>query len=228
MTLIETKSLCHNYRLGENCVAAIKNVNLSIEQGEFVAVMGPSGSGKSTLLYLLGCLARPTSGSYHLDGVDVSRLASDSLADIRNRKLGFVFQNFNLLPRFSALENAQVPLIYMRGRTRWGRAKTELDALGIGHLASRTPAQLSGGEQQRVAIARALVNEPLLLLADEPTGALDTATSKEIMSILERLNRDGLTILLVTHERHVAARANRTIRLRDGRVVATKKRNAAA
>ena len=223
MALIETQLLRHSYRVGDTFVWAVDGISLTIERGEFVAVMGPSGSGKSTFLHLVGCLARPTAGSYKLDGMDVSRLGRNALASVRNQKLGFVFQNFNLLPRMSALENVQVPLLYTRtaGRERRRRAEASLNELGLGDLASRTPTKLSGGEQQRVAIARALVNNPLVLLADEPTGALDTATSKEIMSIFGRLNREsGLTILLVTHEPEVAACAERVVTIRDGRVVA--------
>jgi putative ABC transport system ATP-binding protein len=204
-------------------VWAVDGISLAIERGEFVAVMGPSGSGKSTFLYLLGCLAKPTAGSYRLDGIDVSRLGRNALAALRNQKLGFIFQNFNLLPRMTAVENVQVPLLYTRvgGRERHRRAEAALEELGLLHLASRTPAMLSGGEQQRVAIARALVNNPLVLLADEPTGALDTTTSKEIMSIFARLNREGrLTILLVTHEPEIAACAERVVTIRDGHVVA--------
>jgi putative ABC transport system ATP-binding protein len=222
MALIETQALRHSYRVGDTFVWAVDGISLTIERGEFVAVMGPSGSGKSTFLYLLGCLARPTAGSYKLDDVDVSRLGPNALAAIRNRKLGFVFQNFNLLPRISALENVQIPLLYAgtAGRERRRRAGAALDELGLGDLAPRTPAKLSGGEQQRVAIARALVNNPLVLLADEPTGALDTATSKEIMSIFARLNRERrLTLLLVTHEPEIAAYAERVVTIRDGRVV---------
>jgi putative ABC transport system ATP-binding protein len=223
MALIETQLLRHSYRVGDTFVWAVDGISLAIERGEFVAVMGPSGSGKSTFLYLVGCLARPTAGSYNLDGIDISRLGRNGLAAIRNQKLGFVFQNFNLLPRMSALENVQVPLLYTltAARERRRRAEASLEALGLADLGSRTPAKLSGGEQQRVAIARALVNNPLVLLADEPTGALDTATSKEIMSIFTRLNRESrLTILLVTHEPEIAACAERIVTIRDGRVVA--------
>lgn len=223
MPLIETQLLRHGYRAENSLVWAVNGISLAIERGEFVAVVGPSGSGKSTLLYLLGCLASPTSGSYKLDGVDVSRLKRNALAAIRNKKLGFVFQNFNLLPRMTALENVGVPLLYARtiGRERRRRAEAALDELGLTGLAYRTPAKLSGGEQQRVAIARALVNDPLVLLADEPTGALDTANSKEIMSIFTRLNRERkLTLLLVTHEPEIAAFADRVVTIRDGRIVA--------
>jgi putative ABC transport system ATP-binding protein len=227
MALIETESLRHHYRVGDTFVWAVDGISLVIERSEFVAVRGPSGSGKSTFLHLVGCLAKPTTGSYRLDGIDVSRLGRNELAAIRNRKFGFVFQNFNLLPRMSVLENVQVPLLYtgMKWRERRRRAEASLDALGLGNLASRTPAKLSGGEQQRVAIARALVNDPLVLLADEPTGALDTAMSREIMSIFRRLNRkSGLTILLVTHEAKVAACAKRVITIRDGRIIADERR----
>ncbi len=223
MPLIETQLLRHSYPTGNSSIWAIDSISLTIERGEFVAVMGPSGSGKSTLLYLLGCLASPTSGSYKLDGIDVSRLQRNALAAIRNKKLGFVFQNFNLLPRMTALENVQVPLQYAgtTGSERRRRAELALSKLGLAGLAYRTPAKLSGGEQQRVAIARALVNDPLVLLADEPTGALDTANSQEIMSIFTRLNREkALTLLLVTHEPEIAAFADRVVTIRDGRVVA--------
>jgi putative ABC transport system ATP-binding protein len=225
MALIEIQSLRHSYQVGTKRVWAIDGVNLEIQAGEFVAVIGPSGSGKSTLLHLIGCLSSPISGSYKLDGIDVSRLGLNELATTRNRKLGFVFQNFNLLPRMSALDNVQLPLLYARmpSRERRRRAGEALNSLGLGDLARRSPAQLSGGEQQRVAIARALVNEPLLLLADEPTGSLDSSTSKQTMKIFERLNRKkGVTILLVTHEPDVAAHARRVVALRDGRIISDK------
>jgi putative ABC transport system ATP-binding protein len=216
----------HSYRDGDALVWAVDGIDLAIERGEFVAVTGPSGSGKSTFLYLMGCLAKPVSGSYKLDGIDVSQLERNALAAIRNRKLGFVFQNFNLLARMSALENVQVPLLYrqMTGHERRQRAQTSLDALGLRDLASRTPAKLSGGEQQRVAIARALVNDPLVLLADEPTGSVDATMGGEIMSIFRELNRQkGLTILVVTHEAEVAAYAERIINFRDGCIVEDKR-----
>jgi putative ABC transport system ATP-binding protein len=225
MALIEIQSLRHSYQVGTKRVWAIDGVNLEIHAGEFVAVIGPSGSGKSTLLHLIGCLSSPISGSYKLDGIDVSRLGLNELATTRNRKLGFVFQNFNLLPRMSALDNVQLPLLYARmpSRERRRRAGEALNSLGLGDLARRSPAQLSGGEQQRVAIARALVNEPLLLLADEPTGSLDSSTSKQTMKIFERLNRKkGVTILLVTHEPDVATHARRVVALRDGRIISDK------
>ena len=223
MALIETKALRHSYRAGHGLVWALDGISVSIEQGEFVAVMGPSGSGKSTFMNILGCLDTPTVGHYWLDGVDVGGLDRDALAAIRNGSIGFVFQSFNLLPRTSARENVELPLLYgrMRSAERRRRALALLDEIGLSDRAGHTPAELSGGQQQRVAIARALVTEPLVLLADEPTGALDTRTSREIMTIFQRLNReDGLTIVLVTHEAEIAAQASRVITFRDGRVVA--------
>jgi putative ABC transport system ATP-binding protein len=223
MPLIHTEGLRHSFRVGGTQVWALDGVSLTIEQGEFVAVMGPSGSGKSTFMHLLGCLDTPTAGRYCLDGIDIGNLGRDALADIRNRSIGFVFQSFNLLPRTTALENVEVPLLYgrMRPADRRRRALALLDELGLSDRAGHAPAELSGGEQQRVAIARALVNEPMVLLADEPTGALDTRTSQEIMAIFQRLKRErGLTIVLVTHEADIAAYADRIVTFRDGRVLA--------
>ena len=208
------------YQLGENRVHALRGINLEIGRGEFVAIMGSSGSGKSTLMNILGCLDRPTSGNYVLDGVNVAQLPKKELAAIRNRRLGFVFQGFNLLSRTTALENVELPTFYARRdvEERQKRARRALEMVGLGERLDHFPSQLSGGQQQRVAIARALVNQPSILLADEPTGNLDSRTSVEIMSILQKLNDEGLTIVLVTHEPDIAQYAKRVITFRDGRV----------
>jgi len=212
--LIETQALTKTY----GALCALDGVSVDIAQGEFVAVMGPSGSGKSTFMNLLGCLDRPTGGTYHFGGTDVTTLTDDDLAAVRNRRIGFVFQAFNLLPRASALENVELPLLYAgcSRQARRARAAALLDMVGLSARRDHTPAQLSGGEQQRVAIARALVNAPVLLLADEPTGALDSRTGREIMDLLTRLNDGGLTLVLVTHDAAVARRAKRTLYFRDG------------
>jgi putative ABC transport system ATP-binding protein len=220
--LLRTEGLIKDYPLGIQVVHALRGVSVTVEQGEFVAVMGPSGSGKSTFMNLLGCLDRPTGGRYLLEDVDVASLHEDGLAATRNRKMGFVFQSFNLLPRTTAIENIELPLRYrgVHRRDRRARARRMLADVGLEDRAGHIPSQLSGGQQQRVAIARALVNEPSLILADEPTGALDTHTGVEIMSVFQRLNRQGITIVLVTHEPEIARFARRILRFRDGRLTA--------
>lgn len=219
--LIRTLTLTKEYRVGDQTVAALRGVSVDIAVGDFVAVMGPSGSGKSTFMNLLGCLDLPSSGEYFLAGEKVSGLGNDALAAIRNQRIGFVFQQFNLLPRTSAQDNVELPLLYggVPATERHERAIRRLSEVGLADRMHHHPAQLSGGQQQRVAIARALVNNPVLILADEPTGALDTRTSLEVMALLQQLNRDGMTVVLVTHEQDMAAFARRVILFRDGRVV---------
>jgi putative ABC transport system ATP-binding protein len=220
--LIEIEDLVKTYKVGDVSVQALRGVSLDIQQGDFVAIMGPSGSGKSTFMNILGCLDKPTSGFYRLDGTDVGQLNRDQLADVRNKKIGFVFQNFNLLARTSAVENVELPLLYTDtpDQERRERAMAALASVGLTGREEHHPSQLSGGQQQRVAIARALINRPRIILADEPTGALDSRTSVEIMAIFQRLNREsGLTMILVTHEPDIAAYANRDIHFKDGRVV---------
>ncbi len=222
MALIELRDLSKVYDLGEVKVVALKGVTLDIEEGEFVALIGPSGSGKSTLMNTLGCLDRPTSGSYRLAGEQVAGLNPDQLAKLRNRRIGFIFQNFNLLSRTTALENVEAPLLYNEDCPRRDRAKRAtalLTRVGLGNRIDHRPSQLSGGQQQRVAIARALVNQPSILLCDEPTGNLDTRTSREIMAFFRELNRDGLTVILVTHDLAVSRQADRSLVLIDGEVV---------
>jgi putative ABC transport system ATP-binding protein len=224
MPVISVRNLVKTYTVGEVVVRALRGADFDVEAGEFVAVTGPSGSGKSTLMHILGCLDRPTSGQYLLDGKDVSRMSKDELAAIRNRKIGFVFQGFNLLSRTTALDNVELPLLYnntlkLKSSERHGRALEALKSVGLGERYDHFPNQLSGGQQQRVAIARALVTQPTILLADEPTGNLDTRTSIEVMDIFQTLNKErGITILLITHEMDIAEYGTRFVRFRDGRI----------
>ncbi len=225
-TVISVKNLVKTYVVGEVEVRALRGVNLDVQQGEFLAVTGPSGSGKSTFMHIAGCLDRPTSGQYFLDGSDVSQMSKDQLAGVRNRKIGFVFQGFNLLSRTSAVYNVELPLLYqggLKGPERHKRAIDVLAMVGLGNRTDHHPNQLSGGQQQRVAIARALINTPSILLADEPTGNLDTRTSIEVMDIFQKLNREtGITVLLITHEMDIAEYGTRIVTFRDGQVVADK------
>jgi putative ABC transport system ATP-binding protein len=225
-TVIGVKNLVKTYVVGEVEVKALRGVNLDVHRGEFLAVTGPSGSGKSTFMHIVGCLDRPTSGQYFLDGQDVSQMSKDALAAVRNRKIGFVFQGFNLLSRTSALDNVELPLLYQGGlkaAERHKRAIEVLTAVGLGNRTDHHPNQLSGGQQQRVAIARALINNPSILLADEPTGNLDTRTSIEVMGIFQRLNQErGITVVLITHEHDIAEYGTRIASFRDGLVVADK------
>jgi putative ABC transport system ATP-binding protein len=227
MALISTQHLVKSYGQGDLEVRALNGVSLDIEQGDFVAIIGASGSGKSTFMNMIGCLDQPTSGVYELAGQQVSELSVDALADVRNRRIGFVFQQFNLLARTSALENVAMPLLYAREgplskltkQEQLAHAKHRLEQVGLGDRLSHTPAELSGGQQQRVAIARALVNDPALILADEPTGALDSKMTIDIMHLLRRLNHEGMTVIVVTHEPEVAAYANRVVTFKDGQII---------
>ena len=232
--LIQIKDLVKVYRLGDYEIHALRGIDLSIDRGEFVAIMGPSGSGKSTLMHILGCLDRPTSGKYLLEGSDISSLDRNNRAEIRNKKIGFVFQSFNLLSRTSALENVELPLLYngSSARDNIERARKALAQVGLEDRGNSYPNQLSGGQQQRVAIARALVNDPTIILADEPTGNLDTRTSIEVMDIFQSLNRNGITVVIITHEADIASYTKRNIAFRDGKIVkdaaVTMTRNAGA
>ncbi len=216
--MIELDNITKAYKMGETEVVALNGVDLRIEQGEMISIIGPSGSGKSTLMNIMGCLDKPTSGQYRLEEIEVSKLSDNKLAEIRNKKIGFVFQSFNLLPRTTALANVELPLIYGGAGNRRQRVLQALESVGLAHRSHHKPSELAGGEQQRVAIARALINNPALILADEPTGNLDTQTSREIMLIFQKLNEQGMTIVLVTHERDITAYTQRTIEMRDGKI----------
>jgi putative ABC transport system ATP-binding protein len=219
--IIRTRQLCREYLVGAQTVKALIDFSVDIQHGEFVAIMGPSGSGKSTCMHLLGCLDTPSAGEYHLDGQNISRLNADALAGIRRRKIGFVFQSFNLLGGANATANVELPLVYggVSRAQRLEQAQAALDSVGLADRGHHLPAQLSGGQMQRVAIARAIVNHPALVLADEPTGALDTQTGQEIMALLESLNRSGMTVVVITHEAEIAAFAQRVLYFRDGRLI---------
>jgi putative ABC transport system ATP-binding protein len=221
--VIEIRDITKTYKMGDIEVHALRGVDLTIYEGEFLSIMGPSGSGKSTLMNILGCLDQPTSGEYFLDGVNVSKMSEAELARIRNKKIGFVFQNFNLLKRTTALRQVELPLIYAGQSQRTKRARAALEAVGLGQRLHHLPSELSGGQQQRVAIARALVNEPAMILADEPTGNLDSRSGTEVMQIFQRLNREqGITVIFVTHDPWIARHTNRVVMLRDGKIIADK------
>jgi putative ABC transport system ATP-binding protein len=216
--MLELENITKVYKAGQTEVPALRGISCRIESGEMVSIIGPSGSGKSTLMNIIGCLDKPTSGRYRLDGTEVSELNDNQLAEIRNKKIGFVFQSFNLLSRTTALANVELPLIYNGASNRRQRALQVLESVGLAHRVTHRPSELAGGEQQRVAIARALINNPSIILADEPTGNLDTQTSQEIMLIFKQLNEQGMTIILVTHEPDIAAYTQRTIKIRDGQI----------
>ena len=218
--MIHITDLCKTYKMGENEVHALNHINLEIKEHEFVSIIGPSGSGKSTLMNMLGCLDVPTSGEYILDNKSIKKMSDDELAGIRNNKIGFVFQGFNLLPKLTAIENVELPLIYqsVSAKERHERAKKALESVGLGERINHKPTELSGGQQQRVAIARALITNPPLILADEPTGNLDTSSGKEIMEIFKKLNENGNTIVLITHDNDVAMQAKRVVRIQDGKL----------
>lgn len=225
--MIELKEITKTYRKNGGLeVKVLRGISLNIEKGEYVAIMAPSGMGKSTLMNIIGCLDRPTSGEYRLDGVSVDRMNDDELSTVRNRKIGFVFQQFHLLPRTTAFENVQLPLIYSREEKDMdAAAKAALDEVGLADRMHHTPSELSGGQQQRVAIARALVNDPAIILADEPTGNLDSAASSEVMAIFDKLHKEGRTIVMVTHSEEIAQRAGRIIRMRDGGIVSDERKS---
>lgn len=216
--VISTKNLVKEYVMGEMVVRALRGVSVDILPGEFVAIMGPSGSGKSTFMNMVGCLDRPTAGEYYLDGEEVSRLGDNSLAEIRNKYIGFVFQTFNLLPRTTATKNVELPLLYAGAKNKTERARAALERVGLGQRLTHKPNELSGGQQQRVAIARAIVTDPVLVLGDEPTGNLDTRTGLEIMTLFQELNAAGTTVVIVTHEEEIAMHCKRVIRFRDGSI----------